>query len=98
MRSAEYGLNMNVIGFNMRGVLFLLFFLVFLIFVVVVRLQCVKIGYDLSELDRRVSNKKIEHQYLFEKVNNLKDKERLYELGKKHGLNLSEINKVYYVE
>jgi len=67
-------------------------------FIVFVRINTIKLGYEISKIEQKIEKNELTMQKLIEEKAMLTDTKRLYEAGLMLGLSLPEIEKTYYVK
>ena len=69
-----------------------------MMFIVFVRINTIKLGYEIYEIEQKIEKNELTMQQLIEEKAMLTHTKRLYEAGLMLGLILPDIEKVYYVK
>jgi cell division protein FtsL len=79
---------------------FIWIFMLFLVvmFIVFVRINTIKLGYEIYKIEQDIEKKELTLQALFNEQSTLSDAGRLYGAGTELGLVLPEMKNVYYVK
>jgi len=76
----------------------LLMTLIVLFFIVTIKMECVKIGYEIYNLSQEIEVKKLKVQKLIEERDAMIQPEKLYQYSSSLGLYPPKPEKVFYVE
>jgi|GEM_PF-4487742 len=76
----------------------LLMTLIVLFFIVTIKMECVKIGYEIYNLSQEIEVKKLKVQNLIEERDAMIQPEKLYQYSSNLGLYPPKPEKVFYVE
>lgn len=98
MRTFEVGYTLQSLSFDVKHIiwLFVLFFVV--MFIVFVRINTIKLGYEIYKIEQNIEKKELTLQSLNEEQSALINIDRLYDTGINMGLSLPNMENVYYVK
>ncbi|MEF3255191.1 MAG: hypothetical protein K6348_06490 [Deferribacterales bacterium] len=86
------------ISINYLLIFEILLILVIVFLIVTIKMECIKIGYEIYNLSQEIEFKKLQLQNISEKYDEMIQPEYLYKISKSLQLNPPEPTKVYYVE
>lgn len=98
MRAFEVEYTLHSLTLDVKHIiwLFVLFFVI--MFIVFVRINTIKLGYEIYKIEQDIEKKQLILQGLHEEQSVLIDIEGLYDTGLKMGLTLPNMENVYYVK
>lgn len=97
MKAVEVSYRINLINVDIKSIMWLLLIFIILVFIVLVRINCVKIGYELYNMESALELKELTYQNYMKIKSDLVDRNRLYNAGINLGLELTGADKVIYV-
>lgn len=83
---------------DMLFIIEMLSILVVIFFIVTIKMECVKIGYDIYSLSKEIEVKKLQLQDVAEAHDEIVQPERLYKYAKSLDLHFPSPERVYRVE
>jgi cell division protein FtsL len=98
MRAFEVEYTLHSLTLDVKHIiwLFVLFFVI--MFIVFVRINTIKLGYEIYKIEQDIEKKHLILQGLHEEQSVLINIEGLYDTGLKMGLTLPNMENVYYVK
>lgn len=72
--------------------------IVIIFFIVTIKMECVKLGYEIYNLSQEIERKKLQLQDVTEIHDEIMQPEKLYKAAKDLDMHFPEPDRVYYVE
>lgn len=98
MNSLSITSRLSNITIDILFIIEILSVLVVIFFIVTIKMECVKIGYDIYSLSKEIEIKKLQLQDVAEEHDEIIQPERLYRYAKSLDLHFPEHERVYRVE
>ncbi|MDY6820955.1 MAG: hypothetical protein SVN78_04970 [Deferribacterota bacterium] len=98
MKTLEATYNYRNFSLKIKNVFWLIFLFFILISIVYVRVNTIKLGYELYYMEQNINKKRYYLQELYEKKINYLDNNNLYKGAKELNLEFPGYKSVYYVE
>jgi cell division protein FtsL len=98
MRTFEVDYALHSFTLDIKHFIWLFILFIVVMFIVFVRINTIKLGYEIYKIEQDIEKKQLTLQSLYNEHSDLTATERLYEEGSKLGLVLPNIGNVYYVK
>lgn len=98
MRAFEVEYVLHSFSLDIKHFIWVFMLFVVVMFIVFVRINTIKLGYDIYKIEQDIEKKELTLQALYSEWSIESDAKRLYDAGLELGLVLPDMKNVYYVK